>query len=222
VSQSKRSAPSKTTTRSDIQSTVPVQTASKLWHAVAAIGVLVSATAVLNVVADLVRLPMSHWLAWWLDGYRRLFYPIIDSTVGEILSLFGSNITSVIRDTVVVYSIGYLAFFRMCKRVFEDIAHITFENVGQAENDREIIGLSNIKIAAASAFWIIIISLVAIQFTPLGSVPMTRKQAERMAPEERNFMRVLIVVYGLFLREIIFIVAVVAAAIIFNVAGVLN
>jgi hypothetical protein len=83
-----------------------------LAFGVAAVGVLASASAVLNLLSATASLPLSARLGNVLQWYRELFFPIVENTIGLVPRVFGLHLLPWAKDLVVIYFIFGSAFAR--------------------------------------------------------------------------------------------------------------
>jgi hypothetical protein len=74
-----------------------------LSKGVATVGVLVSATAVLNTTASWFNTPLTDWLSTLISAYRGLFFPMIDASIGRIFQIFGYQIAEWAKNLIVFY-----------------------------------------------------------------------------------------------------------------------
>jgi len=77
----------------------------RIVEGVAAVGVLLSATAVINLIKHVFSLPLAKALAVILKAYTDLMYPIADALFGWIPHLVGLELTPTAKDILVLYCV---------------------------------------------------------------------------------------------------------------------
>jgi hypothetical protein len=86
---------------------------SVMMDGVGFIGKLAGAAAILKMLGDAFRLSLADWLRAVLDGYARLFHPIVDYTIGLVPRLFGWELLPWAKDLIVLYAVFAAALGRV-------------------------------------------------------------------------------------------------------------
>jgi hypothetical protein len=170
--------------------------AKRVKDGVRIVGTLLAAAAVMRVVARAAQLPVGDWLASILALYADLLHPIVHYTIGLVPAAFGYELLPVTKDVLILYGLFAGSLYRSLH--------------GDGETPPEPKGRMW-KVQAALAW-----PLVLLLFLAAAKALYVNR--------ERDWMAEAFVQQGLFtfLRELGFVLLIVAACLLLNAAGILK
>ena len=76
------------------------------------VGTLLAAAAAMRVVARVAEIPVGDWLAGILALYAGLFHPIVQYTIGLVPAAFGYSLLPVTKDAIILYGLFAGSLYR--------------------------------------------------------------------------------------------------------------
>ena len=174
------------------------------------IGKIVGALSILEMLGHAIAMPMSQWLNATLRAYGALFHSLVDHTVGLVPRLFGLEFVPVVKDLIVLYMVGGAALVRVA------VANVRHFDGG------EMLRRPRYLRAFVYSFvvWPI---LLRTQFRLKRQRNLLRRERPELfralPPEKLEDYEKASRNVRLFRIELISVIAIVIAAIIFNAAG---
>ncbi len=154
----------------------------------------ISAIAVVKLVLHALKIPTSKWLAGVIGAYTSLLHPIVDGTFGLLPGLFGYELLPATKDGIVIYCLFGGPAFRVWRQVL----------AGQSYRTLRALWLAAIwPISSVHAIF-----MICVQYFLLP------------ADEDEGFLLISWLT-GSYVGELVSVVAIVVAAVIFNAAGIL-
>jgi len=159
-------------------------------------GTLLAAAAVMRVVARAAELPVRDWLAGVLALYAELLHPIVHYTIGLVPALFGYELLPVAKDVIIFYGLFAGSLYRALR--------------SDDEKATELDGRMW-KVGAALAWPILLFLFLAAA-------------KARYLNRKKDWLTEAFVQHGLFafLRELGFVLLIVAVCLLLNAAGILK
>jgi hypothetical protein len=184
----------------------------RLASGVQLIGTLLAAAAVMRILARAFGIPLNGWLSAILTAYHNLLHPVVDYTVGLVPAAFGYQLLPVAKDAMIFYGVLGASLYRAI-RSDREILRISV-GIGAGKTELE----TQLEVALLAALWPIVVVM---------SVAATRRYLQGRRSYRPYYNMINDRLAGpssllAFLKELLFVLVVVAFCMLLNASGVIH
>lgn len=184
----------------------------KISRGTETIGRLVGGVAIIKFVLQVTSSPVSTWLTVGLKAYQTLFHPLVDYSVGLLVKVVGFELLPWAKDLIVLHIVIASAVTRAAVRLAGEIEKT------EGETHRSGMSLWLVSFLVSLAWPLSVTGFFASQalhLAPPLPVPQDPKWIDMPKEERKRFFTL----GALAARELLYVLAIAAVAILLNAAG---